>query len=341
MYYDYKTVNRSFVSVSKKLKAKDITNHNWLLYLDNEELQGIDPYSPNLTQIQKYKILIECIQNPIYFYREVIRIPYVDGSYLPLVLNLNIAARLYCSILGIPTLEMDCRQSFKSHTSLCIMVYKFLFNVDKEMGIQSKDILSSKRYLAAISAMINHLPDYFRNYKEYSKNSVSLTILENNVFNNRILVLRSPKQSQESYDIAGNSILGSYTLIDDISFSPYFGDYMKSAWPKIHNYNIEYTITTGYYNTKTLNKMWFGYYHWNDNYYDMNPFDLVKLPSNHEPFIIHYEPEELLEKDQLRSLIKCLAYGPVDDTVLNRVRSELCIRPFDDTYEFKLEDYMS
>ena len=74
-FVDYTTSNNSFLKMYKKLKSMDIKNNKFFLRIYDRSLSKIDPHDPNLTQEEQSKVLQECIRNPWYFIREVIRIP--------------------------------------------------------------------------------------------------------------------------------------------------------------------------------------------------------------------------------------------------------------------------
>lgn len=76
---DWETPNRTFVRYCVLLKKKGISNCAFPLALMQPHLQGVDPFDPALTQIQKASIAFECKHNYWYYVREISRIP-VDGQ---------------------------------------------------------------------------------------------------------------------------------------------------------------------------------------------------------------------------------------------------------------------
>ena len=71
-YIDYETKNKSFTRLSLVLKKMGIKNNYFFLSLLDRDLIGVDPRSPDLTVVQKAKILRECKRNVWYFIREVV-----------------------------------------------------------------------------------------------------------------------------------------------------------------------------------------------------------------------------------------------------------------------------
>ena len=93
--YDYNTKNKSFLDVHKQLKKLGIQNNSFFLELQNEELQGVDPYDPSLSDDIKRLIIKECCNNIFYFLREVIRLPNMAGNSMPLKLDKGSLAAIY------------------------------------------------------------------------------------------------------------------------------------------------------------------------------------------------------------------------------------------------------
>lgn len=85
---DTKTKNRSFVALADKYRQLGIKNYFFHLALMQPELQGVDPYDPNLSPEIMAKIIVECKYNPWYFFREVFRLP-SSGSDVPDPLRAN------------------------------------------------------------------------------------------------------------------------------------------------------------------------------------------------------------------------------------------------------------
>ena len=76
---DYKTSNKSALLLAGKLKLMGIKNNSFFLALHNQELQGIDPFSPNLSIEQMAAIGLEIKNNAWYFFREIARAPAIAG----------------------------------------------------------------------------------------------------------------------------------------------------------------------------------------------------------------------------------------------------------------------
>ena len=72
--------NHSFLKMFKFLKDNGIKNNKFFLKLYDSSLSKIDPHGRNLTPEIKNKIVAECVKNPWYYLREVVRIPGPGGA---------------------------------------------------------------------------------------------------------------------------------------------------------------------------------------------------------------------------------------------------------------------
>lgn len=112
---DYKTTNTSFLELAETYRRMGIVNCLFPLALYQPELQGVDPYDPNLTTTQKLMIAAEAKHNPWYYLREIARVP-VSGSPEPTMYLANRAnvAMLWCFLNGFDYANIMPRQCGKS-----------------------------------------------------------------------------------------------------------------------------------------------------------------------------------------------------------------------------------
>lgn len=75
--YQCNSKNQSFVDFCLRLKKRGINNWAFPLRLNDPKLVGVDPHNPK-NQIEKNRVIIECAENPWYFFREVLRISESD-----------------------------------------------------------------------------------------------------------------------------------------------------------------------------------------------------------------------------------------------------------------------
>lgn len=123
---DMETTNYTWVEQAYKYDAMGVKNWYFILALLNEELQGVDPRSENLTQYQKDLILLECAMNPWYALREVIRIP--DGDrMIPLDANRGNIAMFWCVFNAFITFVQQIRQTGKTLNTRFLVVLFHIF----------------------------------------------------------------------------------------------------------------------------------------------------------------------------------------------------------------------
>jgi len=127
--YPYATIhketkNESFLRTSYIFKQMGIKNHAFILALHNEELRHIDARDDNLPLDIKQLVIEECIENPWYFFREIVHAPPVTGVFsTPFKANrANIAA--YWSFFNhIPFILTQPRQTGKSFSITALTCY--------------------------------------------------------------------------------------------------------------------------------------------------------------------------------------------------------------------------
>jgi hypothetical protein len=164
---DTTTTNESWLRMASLLKEMKVENHYFHLALHNPKLQGVDPFSPNLTPVELGRIHMEIRENPWYYFREIARVP--NGSN-PLQFRLSrpILSIYWCIFNSISYyLEMP-RQTGKSvgmflmHNYLRDFIYRrmntFLFT--KDSGLQKKSVIQMKDmqdlYPPLVSTLIKH-----------------------------------------------------------------------------------------------------------------------------------------------------------------------------------------
>jgi hypothetical protein len=134
-YYDFGTKNSSFLLTASELKALGIKNYYFMLEVKYPQtgVQDLDPYDPNLSPEDIGKVIMECKQNPWYFFREVSRVVARGIGEIPLYLHRAGCAAIWSFINSIDFILVQPRQTYKTTVVTAIMSYMFLFeyqNVD-------------------------------------------------------------------------------------------------------------------------------------------------------------------------------------------------------------------
>lgn len=187
---DLNTANKSWVRLAGIYKKMGVKNHGFHLALYNTSLQGLDPYSENLTQEQMAAISIEAKKNPWYFFREVLRVPTPGASE-----NTRIRANRFNIALWwlffnhITTLSVVLRQAGKSLALTSMDVYLLgIAGMSTEIHLLTKDDNLRVKTVDMIKEMMEELPWYLRlKSKKDTYNTEKLTIERlNNVYHTSV-----------------------------------------------------------------------------------------------------------------------------------------------------------
>ena len=161
---DTKTKNTSFIRLAALYKEMGIKNHAFLLQLHNQELQGLDPFDPNLSLEQMAMIAIECKQNFFYYIREIARVPGGTQSN-PILFKANRGnIALYWLFFNHVTLILvQPRQTGKSFSTDELMEY--LLNIrctDTQINLLTKDDTIRSANLERLKNIEFELPFYLK-----------------------------------------------------------------------------------------------------------------------------------------------------------------------------------
>jgi len=124
---DRKTTNRSFYVQALKYKLMGIDNNAFLLSLLDPSLQGVDPFSEELTRDQKDRIIIEINRNPWYFMREIVRVSLGGGGTGLLKANRGNIALFFCYLCHAIVVLIQIRQTGKSLNTDALKSYILFF----------------------------------------------------------------------------------------------------------------------------------------------------------------------------------------------------------------------
>lgn len=180
-YFIANTKNRSFIEMSDKLKANGEESYDFMLRVYDENLISfdLDKYldevnSDNETISSKAydkfnkKIHEECRKNVWFFFREIFRVPFFNGTMIPFTLtDLSLQViQLYSHNLGCIS-NNSKRQNGKSILLVGLYIYnKFIHLTDKDDVVthyavkNKKDASEIEKTYKKIRAFLtkNHLP---------------------------------------------------------------------------------------------------------------------------------------------------------------------------------------
>jgi len=159
---DFKTRNESWVRMAAVFQKMGIENYYFHLALHNPLLQGIDPFSNDLTQDEIAMITTECSENPWYVLREIIRIPPVASpDPVPLKANRGNISLFWLFFNHITTMLIQPRQTGKSVSTDALMVTLFsIMTVNTDINLLTKDDSLRVKNIARLKSLIDLLPEY-------------------------------------------------------------------------------------------------------------------------------------------------------------------------------------
>lgn len=170
--YQMTTNNQSFLDMHYWLKLHGIKNNKFFLVLYDTGLAGIDPRDPNLPREMALRVLRECMINPWYFLREIIRIPdqggAVGGGVRFKLDRGNLALMFgFCNNWNM-FLELP-RQFGKTTSALCWYLWVFNFKTtNTEIMFMNKKHDDSKMNLRRLKALRDTLPSYLQMSEDFS-----------------------------------------------------------------------------------------------------------------------------------------------------------------------------
>lgn len=214
--WDTRTTNTSFLEFSGLLNTMGIENCMFPLALMQPDLQGVDPFSPLLSDDQKLKIKIECTFNPWYFIREVMRVPPAAGDK-PVMLQANRGnISLWWSFLNhIDYFLVQIRQTGKSLNSDGISVWYQVFGArNSRSNLFTKGDLY-KEHIARLKKLRNLLPKYLVSIvKKDTDNQKEFT----NMAQGNRMVVYIPQKDEEAARNLGRGLTTPHSHTDEIAF---------------------------------------------------------------------------------------------------------------------------
>ena len=228
IYYHMSTTNTSFLEVHRFLQDSGITNNKFMLALYDPDLAAIDPHDPMLSISYKTKVLKECLYNPWYFFREVVRIPdQGQASGIKFELSRGNLALIFCMLLNINIFLEQPRQTGKTMSSLCVYLYFFNFGTaNSQMTFLNKKMDDSKENLQRLRNLRSLLPPYLKMEHAFNpdgskvRGKDNVETLQHPVNANKIITVPSARNK-----VAAASLLRGRTTpilyIDEYAFIQY------------------------------------------------------------------------------------------------------------------------
>lgn len=233
-YYDFGTKNESFLMTAQELKTLGLKNWYFMLEVKypNTGVQDIDPYKPDISAEDMGKILIECKQNPWFFFREVCKIPVRGTGLVPLYLHRAGCAAIWCFLNSIDFELVQPRQTYKTTVITAIMEYAVLFEY------QNIDIPYMHKTEQRCEGNVGILRDYimalpkFMNPWSAMKHPPGLQSLKYEAHNVNVRVLSAAKRENDAADKTRGFSLFTW-FIDECEFIPFIKNVINGANPTI------------------------------------------------------------------------------------------------------------
>lgn len=170
VYYNYDTKNQSFINVANQLKQDGVNNYDFMLLLYDKSIKNLDPYDKNLTEDEINKIKQEVYYNPWYFLREIVRIPSQDGTAIRYKANRGNIAQAWCSFCGISSFVSLPRQTYKTMSSLWILIYFYILHLNHVMNtyyhadkfVDYNIIVKDEHIKKIVKELVSSLPYYLK-----------------------------------------------------------------------------------------------------------------------------------------------------------------------------------
>lgn len=252
---DTKTTNRSYLRLAKMYQSMGVKNCVFHLSLLQPELQGVDPFSNNLTIDQVVMIKEECVNNYWYYAREVVRLPPAAGDgTVPFEINRGAAAAWWLYLNHQDYNLTQPRQTGKS-TSTNVMLTWLLFVVYRKTRVflLTKDNKLRVENVEQIKKIQENMPEYLnpKNKNDLS-NTETITCAR---YSNRLFT-GVPQNNEADANKMGRGFTCATYVIDEGPFIKYLEKSLRSmlaggtkAMPVAREkglpYGVIYTTTAG------------------------------------------------------------------------------------------------
>lgn len=233
-YYDFGTKNDSFLLTAKELKELGLKNWYFMLEVKNPNLgvQDMDPYDTKLSAQDITKILVECKQNPWFFFREVIKVPVRGAGSVPLYLHRAGCAAIWCWMNSIDFELVQPRQTYKTTVITAIMAYAMLFEYRNcDIPYMHKTEKRCTDNVGILRDYITGLPKYMNPWAT-NKHPPGLQSLRYEGHNTSIAVVSAAKSDTAASDkMRGYSLFTAF--FDECEFIPFMKSVIDGANPTI------------------------------------------------------------------------------------------------------------
>lgn len=205
--YDFNTKNKSAIRMSLLYKKMGIKNCNFLLYLSQPDLAGVNPYNlRDNSQELVTKIALEVKTNPWYYLRELVKVQSSGSDDIPFIFNRFNVALIWSYLNSVDTLSCLARQCGKSVAVQTLLSWLFFFVAYKSrFGLVTKDATLVAESVGRLKEIRNSLPQYLIHNLNDSDNQEGLTY---NELKNEYITFISPADRKQARSLGrGHSFI--------------------------------------------------------------------------------------------------------------------------------------
>lgn len=218
---DDRTSNKTFLELADKYNQMGLKNYFFHLALMQPELQGIDPYDPDLPVEIMAKINLEARYNPWYFYREIFRLPSQGGDVPdPLRANRGNIGAYWCYYNHVDIGLTQPRQTGKSVGADGINTHvSQVAGRNATFTLFTKDHELRSKNIQRLKDMRDLLPFYMNPYQKNidTNNPYGISV---DLHNNKVLT--GVAQNSESAALnAGRGMTSESNQVDEGPFCKY------------------------------------------------------------------------------------------------------------------------
>lgn len=197
------TTNATAIRLSRVLRTMGIQNNQFMLSLFDPTLMHIDPHNPaHVTPEIARRIFIECLYNPWYYFREVVRIPTTGGNAVPFEFHRGNLALIWCFYNDMDAFLTLPRQTGKTIATQAIMSHQMYFaGYNYDLAMYTKDQTLLQDNVLRLKDIRDALPPYLlqKNAKGIDKDAkegISYT-----AFENRYLTFVNSNNERDAYKL--------------------------------------------------------------------------------------------------------------------------------------------
>ena len=233
-YYDFGTKNTSFLLTAQELKKLGINNYYFMLEVKHPSIgvQDLDAYEPNISPENAGRIIIECRDNPWFFFREVARVCVGGAGNVPPILTRASCAAVWCFVNSFDFKLCQPRQTHKSTWCTLILEYMFLFSYQHiKIPMLHLEKGRCKESASILRDYICALPNYMNPWSSWQR-LPGLESLKYPEHGTEISILSQPKNADDAMNkLRGKTTFGA--MLEEYEYLQYFGEVMEGGGPAL------------------------------------------------------------------------------------------------------------